>query len=575
LCFFVCYIGCVKFTVVDVQSLRLDEPLLAVRTFALKEASKFACDVVIVGGGMGGVAAALRCLQEGVTVCLTEETDCIGGQATSQGVSALDENRYVETTGAPRSYQRWRESIREHYRLLGLHDLPIYGPRLNPGNCWVSWLAFEPSIGLAELNKLIKPFIESSQLTVLTRHKVVSAESESGLVSSVTAVDIDSGSFIEISGRIFLDATELGDLLPLCGIDYVSGAEARSATNEPHAPEAADPENVQDYTYSFVLEFRPGEIHTIQKPPHYDRFNSEGKFTFNDYRMFECADIGGANKLLPLWHYRRLIDASQFPEGKFERDLSLINWESNDLRDANIIDQSPNTVAQRLALAKSVSLGFLYWLQTEAPRDEGGKGYPELHLRTDVLGTDDGFTKFPYIRESRRIIAKERITETDVAAATNPGARAKLYSDSVGIGLYPIDIHGRQDVPGAAQPARPFQVPLGALLPLQDSNLIAAAKNIGTTHITNGCYRLHPVEWAIGEAAGLLAAMCVNLQKSPTEIREQPQLLTSLQKGLVSGGSPIFWFDDVPTDHPEFADIQMGAVTGALPVAPDHLHYFA
>src|SRR3712207_8972640 len=48
----------------------------------------------------------------------------------------------------------------------------------------------------------------------------------------------------------------------------------------------------------------------------------------------------------------------------------------------------------------------------------------------------------------------------------------------------------------------PFQVPLGAMIPVRVNNLIAGCKNIGTTHVTNGCYRLHPVEWTIGEAAG-------------------------------------------------------------------------
>src|SRR3979490_2587085 len=99
-------------------------------------------------------------------------------------------------------------------------------------------------------------------------------------------------------------------------------------------------------------------------------------------------------------------------------------------------------------MVKNLSLGFFYWLQTEALRDDGGKGYPELFLRTDVLGTSDGLAKYPYIRESRRIKAEHIIVEQDIAAATNPGARSRLSADSVGIGLYPIDIHGEQDVPG-------------------------------------------------------------------------------------------------------------------------------
>ena len=45
------------------------------------------------------------------------------------------------------------------------------------------------------------------------------------------------------------------------------------------------------------------------------------------------------------------------------------------------------------------------------------------------------------------------------------------------------------------------QIPLGTLIPRQMENLLPECKNIGVTHITNGCYRLHPVEWNVGEAA--------------------------------------------------------------------------
>src|SRR5208283_1342662 len=101
----------------------------------------------------------------------------------------------------------------------------------------------------------------------------------------------------------------------------------------------------------------------------------------------------------------------------------------------------------RLALGKFLSLGFLYWLQTELQRDDGGKGYPELKLRSDILGTVDGVSKYPYIRESRRIKARYTIVESDVTAEANTGCRAKFFQDSLGIGLYPVDIHGKQDVP--------------------------------------------------------------------------------------------------------------------------------
>jgi hypothetical protein len=158
---------------------------------------------------------------------------------------------------------------------------------------------------------------------------------------------------------------------------------------------------------------------------------------------------------------------------------------------------SADTDTQTLATGRLASLGYLYWLQTECPRDDSSTqlGYPELKPRLDFFNTPDSFLPLPYIRESRRIRAQKTIGETDIAAKYNPGPHATLFPDTCGIGSYGIDIHhGGTGDPGLWEPTKPFQIPLGALLPVRITNLIAACKNIGTTHITNGAYRVHPSE---------------------------------------------------------------------------------
>ncbi|RYG67018.1 FAD-dependent oxidoreductase, partial [bacterium] len=64
-------------------------------------------DIAIIGGGTGGVAAALAALRAGKSVILTEETDWIGGQFTSQAVPP-DEHPWIEQFGCTRSYRRLR-----------------------------------------------------------------------------------------------------------------------------------------------------------------------------------------------------------------------------------------------------------------------------------------------------------------------------------------------------------------------------------------------------------------------------------------------------------------------------------
>jgi hypothetical protein len=567
--------GMRTFEVVDVQNVQADNPQAGVKAFTITgKPTTRRFDIVIAGGGMGGIAAAIRASQMGMKVCITEETDWIGGQMTAQGVSALDENYLVETSGATHLYQEMRRRIRKHYQSLP-YATPeaAKNPLLDPGRCWVSRLAFEPEVGLSVLTELIAETTGTNQPVILLRTKAVRSKLVRGRLKNVLCVNLDTGRFIELHARYFIDATELGDLLPLANVPYSSGAESKEETNEAHAPETANPQNVQDFTYPFVVGFTTGLDATIAKPSEYARLRSQDKFSFLGYRMFEKAKVEGRDaQYLPFWTYRRLIDRTLFGE-PISSDVSMINWESNDVRGENLIDQTPAKQAERLAFGKLVSLGFLYWLQTEAPRDEGGQGYPEIKLLPEVLGTADGLSKYPYIRESRRIKAARIVFEQDIAAATNSGARARFFPDSVGIGLYPIDIHGHQDVPGAGQAAAPFQIPLGALVQPYVRNLIPACKNIGTTHITNGAYRLHPVEWAIGEAEGTLAAICISTNRSPMRVWLNEGKRQAVQKHLADNRAPLFWYDDIPTEHPQFSAIQFLSALGVFEASDEHLHF--
>src|SRR5437870_13733046 len=119
---------------------------------------------------------------------------------------------------------------------------------------------------------------------------------------------------------------------------------------------------------------------------------------------------------------------------------------------------------------------------------------------------------------------------------------AERFPDSVGIGSYRIDLHpssgGNNYIDVSSLP---FQIPLGALIPWRIENLIPACKNLGVTHITNGCYRLHPVEWNVGQAAGALAAFCVRRKVPPRRVRQDAKLLATFQQQLRSDGVELEW----------------------------------
>jgi hypothetical protein len=510
------------------------------------------CDILVAGGGLGGCAAALAAARLGKWVILTEETDWLGGQLTAQAVSCPDENRYIESFGCTQTYRALREGIRAYYR----RNYPLLpeaaaNPHLNPGNGWVSALCQEPRVGVAVLNEMLAPHTSAGRIETLYRHRPVAAEVEGDAVRAVEFLSLEDGEPVVVRAGMVLDATELGDLLPLTGTEYVSGAESRADTGEPHAVDGpAQPENVQSFTVCFLADYLEGEDFTIAKPDGYEGFRDSVPFAWTQInpKNLQPRPFGLFYRGLdwveetPLWTYRRVVDAAQFAPGAFTGDVTLINWPMNDYTGGNIIDKPEDVVAAHIDAAKRQSLSLLYWLQSEAPRPGGGVGYPGVRLRADAVGTTDGLAKYPYIRESRRILPVFRILEQHISAEGTDAPLAEPFFDSVGIGLYRIDLH-----PAAGGynyidlSCRPFQIPLGALIPVRMRNLLAANKNIGTTHITNGAYRLHPVEWNIGESSGALAAFCLDRGIEPRDAREDAALLLEFQNLLKSMGVPLEW----------------------------------
>lgn len=370
-----------------------------------------------------------------------------------------------------------------------------------------------------------------------------------------------------MSAPYFIDATELGELLPLTGTEYVTGTESRKDTGEQHAPEKADPFNMQAFTICFAMDHIAGENHVIDKPRDYDfwkNFTPELTPPWSG-RLFDLTHTEPislkpvANSFIPegaedpalfnIWSYRRIINRLNFLPGSYRGDITIVNWPQNDYLLGNIIDVSPPDFERHLEGARQLSLSLLYWLQTEVPRPDKGYGWPGIRPRGDILGTSDGLAKYPYIRESRRIKAQFTVLEEHVGLANRSlvtgkkeNVKAADFYDSVGVGYYRIDLH-----PSSAGTnyididSLPFQIPLGALLPIRVENLIAANKNIGTTHITNGCYRLHPVEWNIGESAGSLVAFATGKKVLPRAVRDKEELLNEFRKLIHSQGIETQW----------------------------------
>lgn len=522
-------------------------------------------DVVVIGGGLGGCMAALAAAKQGLTVTLTEPTDWLGGQLTSQAVPP-DEHRWIERTGATATFREFRERVRDYYRRnYPLTDEAMNNPILNPGNGWVSRLAHEPKIALAVLHEMMSPYLHTQRIQVLYHTVPVEVATEYDRIVSVTVSHTQAvgtvSEYTQLIGQYYLDATEEGDLLAQSGTEFVSGAESKSDTHEPHALEHADPLDMQSITHVAAVDYVEGEDFTIDKPAEYEYWR-EYMPSFSRFPILSwyASDANDTTKLkeftlfpndqgvTSLWDYRRIIDPAiwQQPLREQIQEVSLLNWAQNDYYAGAVTGVPIYERTQNLESARQLTFSLVYWLQTEAPRLDGGKGFPGIRLRGDILGTADGLAKAPYIRESRRIKALYTITEHDVSKELRGAEGIKLYEDSIGVGSYSLDLHPTVKSHRTFYiPNYPFEIPLGSLIPVRVKNLLPACKNIGMTQIAGGCYRLHPVEWNIGESAGYLVAYAIQQGITPREVYESTEHVSRYQEMLLEAGVVIHWPEDV------------------------------
>lgn len=512
-------------------------------------------DVAVIGGGLGGVAAALAALGAGRSVVLTSDQHVLGGQVTSQLVPALDEHPHVERGGVSASYRRFRELIRARYDGVA-----------NPGGGWVSRLCFEPAVAAQVVDELLAPHVAAGKLHVLTGARPHAAVRDGDRIAEVylTAMDGPPGDdAYRVRAEVFCDATETGELLPLAGADWVVGSEGSDAHGESLAvPGGPAPRAVQSCTVGFVVEHRPGEDHTVPRPAGYERWRASQPFTLeiagwdervHRYRMFTDGPDGHP----PFWTYRRLRDGAVFGG----TDLALVNWAGNDYADASLIHEP----ARARAEARALSLAFLHWLQTEVPRDDGpGFGYPGLRLCPNASGTADGLAAEPYVRESRRLRGAAPVREQDLLPLAGQ-ARAARRDDSAGLAFYHLDLHARVGYPRSAYaPTAPFQVPLTALVCDRPVNLVAAAKNLAATQVAASAYRVHHGEWAVGEAAGALAAHAAARGTVPARVVSDRRTRVVLQRALARSGVPLAWLLDIGAHDPLFTPAHLLAAAGGL-----------
>jgi hypothetical protein len=553
--------------------------------------------ILVVGGSTAAYAAALGALQSGIQVCLVQPQLVLGGQYTAQALSASDDAPLMTPKAlipvAPQdphqldngelfSISRLQRQFRDRQRVLQ----PVEGKVLyNPGGGWVSHFAVTPVTAAIAFNQGIEPYLGTGQLTLIPLAEPIQVLQQDAIgeyrrVQGAVFQDRETGVRFTITGDVVIEATDLGDLLELGNIESRVGQESRSETGEAVLPEEPQPMCQQAFTFCALVERSASVPSPIDAPtgdgtePWLDPAEFTGTFWVKSEGQWQ-----GRTFFEPfgIFRYRRLFrstEDSQAPQSHLG-DVSVMNWGTsplgpdttlgcgNDYRFGALTGVSRADRDRHIQQGRDRAQAFLHFLQTHDA--------PDLTPRGDLTWTADGIALEPYIREARRGVALTTIRHEDVSTRFFPeAARARSFDDSVGIGQYHyLDFHpslapGHVELGTEGNRSLPFTIPLGALIPLRTDGLVLSAKSIGTTHITNSAYRMHPIEWAIGEAGGHLAAFALSEGVALRDVTKEKRLLRKFQGHLAQQGMPLYWFNDVSHNDPDFEAIQVLAAAAIV-----------
>jgi len=474
------------------------------------------CDVVIAGGGTGGVSAALASAREGAKTCLVEETDWLGGMMTSAGVGGID-GRPDSVSGI---FHEIIQNIEDYYLARG-QSKDIH-------NCTVSYICFEPHVGDIVLKEMAAA---EKNLTVYYNSKVSKVYREKNTIVGIGFKQDRMGYIVKAD--VTIDATEYGDLMFLGDIDYDLGVDPDS--KESLAAQAD--QCIQPLTYVAILKEYDDPV-VRKKPANYDR---------EDFKcVIKSPLCPNSNSLLDK---DRLLSYGRMPNNKLMINIPSHSY-GNDFHatSSNLENYSREDILEE---AKNYSRGFIYFLQSELGMEQFGF--------YDEFGTRDRFAKIPYVRESRRLVGVDRLIEDDIVKGGGV-QRVDILDNAIAIGDYPIDLHfckyGKGDI---FKPIAPYQIPYGVAVPKKVDGFLVADKNISVSHIVNGTTRLQPVSMAVGQAVGVAAAMASEEGIDPRDVDVE-----ELQKKLLESGSNMFFFTDLSAQHWAYPYVARLAMEGLL-----------
>ena len=524
------------------------------------------CDLLIVGGStsaLGAILSASKIL--GTRVCLLEPTDWAGGQVSAELLSAPDYAGYILQDNAT----HFTLNVAEINRQLNNRN-PLFAKMLdvlgNTGKCWVSpWCSipelFHSQAILPETNNtrifyntVIKRVIKDPtgrriiQIDTIQRAPRQTAERCRFLSEELPDwySKNDSAWFTktELSFTNFqfvMDGTSWGEVLVLSNASYLQGVMEQFD---------GDTSGVGNATcgQAFTIDF----LEQLRETPEDEPPNPLPEPT------------GGANYTLGMmtweriWTYRRVNSSAPDSQTVAVNDITIQNWadgndytreffylslaETQHQRDTDQWQGGVNLEAIRNA--ERLAYGYHYWYRQNAPAQYANRTV--LIRSPSATGTCHSLAKLPYIRESRRSIGHENfLMNLTTINGTARDLHGYIFEDRLCIGVYGVDIHFMR---GCSYPkymheqysVLPYYVPLRAMTNRDIDNLIVIGKTMAQSFLVNSAVRLHPVEFSIGQAAGVVGSYAV--QNKLQTVAEMLNIahLTRVQS-MVKEFTPTSW----------------------------------
>lgn len=553
--------------------------LLASVTFL--NAAEESHDIVVYGGTSGGVVAAIQAARSGHSVILISPTQKLGG-LTASGLGMTDTAGYRQIIGG---------LAKEFYQRIGRHyadpanwrsgDREAYMKKVGPGLARDGMMHyFEPHIA----ERAFEEWAAESKVTIVRGERLDLRKGVLKDGARITALRMESGR--TFPGKIFIDASYEGDLLPGAGVSYTLGRESQQAYQERFAgvqprtgvehqfrhqvdpyvkpgdassgllPEihAATPaamgregsadKLIQAYNFRLCLTDVPENRVPIQRPEGYDpaRYELLGR-----YFKAGFDHPFGLHDAMP----NRKTDLNNF--GPFSVDY----LRGNDGYVEGDYGTRERIVAEHIRYQK----GLLYFFLTDARVPaEIRQQLARWGYAKDEFADNGHWPWQIYVREARRMVSEQVMTEHHVLGH-------QIVPDSVGLGCYPLDCHNVQRFVGADGHAlveggiyqtghSPYPISYRSIVPRRtECENLLAPWSLSASHVAFLSIRMEPVFMTLSHSAATAASLALRNRCAVQDIAYDQLRLDLATQNQVLGFKP---------EHPKPEPVAPASLAGVV-----------